>query len=158
MMIIFRSAAAGLIASIPLAASVIVLFGLMGILNIPLDVATALLSSVMIGVGVDYTIHFIWRFREEIQSGKSSNDAVLITMTTTGKGITYNALSVIIGFSILLISAFAPIKFFGFLIVVSIFVCLIGAMLLVPALILVWKPKFLEQSNKRIKTEYKTAA
>lgn len=158
MMIIFKSPSAGLIAAIPLAGSILVLFGLMGLLNIPLDIATALLSSVMIGVGVDYTIHFIWRYREEIQKGISREDAVRITLTTTGRGITFNALSVIIGFSVLLLSAFAPIKFFGFLIVISIFACLLGAILIVPSLILVWKPKFLDNKQKDINSEYRQVA
>jgi predicted RND superfamily exporter protein len=65
---------------------------------------------------------------------------------------------VIIGFSVLLISAFAPIKFFGFLIVISIFACLVGALVLVPSLILVWKPKFLEGRPAEIKTEYRQVA
>jgi hypothetical protein len=158
MMIIFKSLSAGLIAAIPLAGSILVLFGLMGLLNIPLDIATALLSSVMIGVGVDYTIHFIWRYREEIHKGISREDAVRITLTTTGRGITFNALSVIIGFSVLLLSAFAPIKFFGFLIVISIFACLLGAILIVPSLILVWKPKFLNNKQKDINSEYRQVA
>ncbi|NOQ98016.1 MAG: MMPL family transporter, partial [Calditrichae bacterium] len=158
MMIIFKSPSAGLIAAIPLAGSILVLFGLMGLLHIPLDIATALLSSVMIGVGVDYTIHFIWRYREEIQKGRSREDAIRITLTTTGRGITFNALSVIIGFSVLLISAFAPIKFFGFLIVISIFACLVGAILIVPSLILVWKPKFLENKQEEINTQFRQVA
>jgi hydrophobe/amphiphile efflux-3 (HAE3) family protein len=158
MMIIFRSPMAGLITSVPLAGSILVLFGLMGFLNIPLDIATALLSSVMIGVGVDYTIHFIWRYREEIQNGEDKKEAIQITLTTTGRGIVFNALSVIIGFSALLISAFAPIKFFGFLIVISIFACLVGALVLVPSLILVWKPKFLEGRPDETKTEYRQVA
>jgi predicted RND superfamily exporter protein len=126
--------------------------------HIPLDIATALLSSVMIGVGVDYTIHFIWRYREEIQNGEDKKEAIQITLTTTGRGIVFNALSVIIGFSALLISAFAPIKFFGFLIVISIFACLVGALVLVPSLILVWKPKFLEGRPDETKTEYRQVA
>ena len=158
MMIIFKSPMAGLITTIPLAGSILVLFGLMGFLKIPLDIATALLSSVMIGVGVDYTIHFIWRYREEIHRGQDKEGAIRITLTTTGRGIVFNALSVIIGFSVLLISAFAPIKFFGFLIVISIFACLIGALVLVPSLILVWKPKFLEGVKDEIKTEYRQVA
>ena len=158
MMIIFRSASAGLISAIPLAGSILMLFGLMGFLNIPLDIATALLSSVMVGVGVDYTIHFLWRYQKEIKDGRNKNDAIRITLTSTGRGIAFNALSVIIGFSILLLSSFAPIKFFGFLIIISIFGCLVGAMLIVPALILVLKPKFLEQNTNTEQSNYRNAA
>jgi predicted RND superfamily exporter protein len=144
LMLLFRSAAAGAIAAIPLALSMAVLFGLMGFFGIELNVATALLSSIMIGVGVDYTIHYLWRYREERRRGKEPDDAVKTTLTTTGRGIIFNALSVVIGFGVLMSSGFMPVRFFGFLIVVSILSCLIGALVLIPALCLVLRPRFLE--------------
>ncbi len=147
MILQFRSVTAGAIAAVPLAISLTILFGLMGVLGIELNVATAMLSSIMIGVGIDYTIHFLWRYREERRNGLYM-DAVKTTLTTTGRGITFNALSVIIGFSVLLASNFQPVRFFGFLVFVSIFACLIGALILVPALCLVLKPKFLEPDKK----------
>ncbi len=156
--IIFRSGRAGFLSVLPLSVAILVLFGLMGFFNISLDIATALLSSVMVGVGVDYTVHFLWRYREEIQKGRDREQAIRITITTTGRSITYNALSVIIGFSVLLISAFAPIKFFGFLIIISIFACLIGALIIIPSLILVLKPKFLEYHEGKVKNSYRKVA
>jgi hydrophobe/amphiphile efflux-3 (HAE3) family protein len=144
LMLLFRSVFAGLISAIPLALSMLILFGLMGVFHIELNIATALLSSIMIGVGIDYTIHFLWRYREERRNGQEYTDAIRVTLRTTGRGIIFNAFSVIVGFSVLLLSAFLPVRFFGFLVVVSIFACLIGALVLIPALCLVWKPKFLE--------------
>lgn len=144
LMFLFRSFSAGIISAIPLALSIVILFGLMGVFDIELNIATAMLSSIMIGVGIDYTIHFLWRYREERQAGLDSIAAVKKTLTTTGRGIIFNAFSVIIGFISLLFSSFLPVRFFGFLVIVSIFACLIGALVLVPALVLVWKPKFLE--------------
>ena len=90
--LIFRSVSAGLLGIIPLSISVLVLFGLMGLTGIKLDVATALLSSVMIGVGVDYSIHFLWRYREERQQNRLPKEAVITTINTTGRGIIFNAL------------------------------------------------------------------
>ncbi len=142
--LIFRSAMAGLLGIIPLSVSVLVLFGLMGWLGIRLDVATALLSSIMIGVGVDYTIHFLWRYREERQQQRPPREAVITTITTTGRGIIFNALSVIVGFLVLMISSFTPIRFFGMLVVISIFCCLVGALVILPALIIRFRFKFLE--------------
>ncbi len=142
--IIFRSAIAGLLGIIPLSISVLILFGLMGLTGIRLDVATALLSSVMIGVGVDYTIHFLWRYREERQQNRLAREAVITTITTTGRGIIFNALSVIVGFVVLIISSFTPIRFFGILVVVSILSCLIGALVVLPALLIQFRFKFLE--------------
>lgn len=144
MMIMFKSVSAGILSAIPLTLAIAILFGLMGFFGINLDIATAMLSSIMIGVGVDYTIHFLWRYREERKNGLDYNDAVLKTLTTTGRGIIFNAFSVVVGFSALLVSLFVPIKFFGFLVIVSIIACLIGALVLVPALCIVWKPGFLE--------------
>ncbi|MBF0429708.1 MAG: RND family transporter [Fibrobacteria bacterium] len=143
-MIMFRSIVAGLISAIPLLLSVGVLFGLMGYLKIHLNIATAMLTSIMIGVGIDYTLHFLWRYREERQNGLAPDRAVLKTLTTTGRGIVFNALSVIIGFVVLVLSSFMPVKFFGLLVVISIFACLVGAIILIPALCLVIRPKFLE--------------
>ncbi len=149
LMLLFRSVVAGIVSSLPLGLSVIVLFSLMGIFKIELNVATAMLSSIMIGVGVDYTIHFLWRYRAERRNGLMPQDAAKKTLTTTGRGIVFNAFSVIVGFLVLFTSGFMPIRFFGFLIVVSIFSCLVGALVLIPALCLVFRPDFLEP-NKMI--------
>ena len=67
--IIFRSVKGGLIGSIPLAASIIIQFGVMGLTGIAIDAATALLSSIMIGVGVDFTIQYLWRYNSELKKG-----------------------------------------------------------------------------------------
>jgi len=147
--LIFRSFQAGLLSLIPLGMATLILFGLMGWLGIRLDAATTLLSSVMIGVGVDYTIHYLWRHRDEIRSGKTHPEAIVHTLPTTGKGIAFNALSVMVGFSVLIFSAFNPIRFFGFLVVISILACFAGAMLIIPAACQIWKPRFFEHQKKQ---------
>ncbi|ALO16796.1 Putative membrane protein YdgH [Salinivirga cyanobacteriivorans] len=144
LLIVFRSFKGAFISILPLVLSMLILFGLMGYLGVELNLTTALLSSIMIGVGIDYTIHFIWRLKEERAAGNSFEQAAINTLKTTGRGIVFNALSVIIGFSALLFSSFIPVKFFGFLVVVSIFACLAGALLLIPAICVLFKPKFLE--------------
>jgi len=150
-MFLFRSPVAGLMSIIPLALAIVSLFGLMGFFKIELNIATALLSSIMIGVGIDYTIHFLWRYREE-KKVKDTIEAIKITLTTTGRGIIFNALSVIIGFIALMISDFLPVKFFGFLVVVSIGACLLGALLFLPAICIIFEPKFLEaKSQEKVK-------
>jgi len=150
LMVLFRSVVAGLISAIPLGVSVTTLFGLMGIFRIELNVATAMLSSIMIGVGVDYTIHYLWRNREERQNGLDPQAAAKKTLATTGRGIVFNAMSVMVGFVVLLTSSFIPVRFFGFLVIVSISSCLMGALILIPALCIVIKPKFLEPKLSRM--------
>ncbi len=147
-MFLFRSVTAGLISAVPLGLAVIVLFGLMGVFRIELNMATAMLSSIMIGVGVDYTIHFLWRYRGERREGLMAQEAVKKTLTTTGRGVVFNAFSVMVGFVFLCTSGFLPVRFFGFLIVVSIFSCLVGAMVFIPSLCLVLKPRFLEPKTR----------
>ena len=142
--LVFRSLGAGFWSVVPLGIAIPVLFGLMGFFGIELNVVTAMLSSIMIGVGVDYTIHFLWRYRNLRRDGQNPEEAVFQTLTTTGRGIVFNALSVIAGFAVLLISNFLPVKFFGFLVVVSITACLLGALVLLPAICLVLRPGFLE--------------
>ena len=150
LMLLFRSFTAGLVSALPLVLSMMILFGLMGFLKIELNVATALLSSIMIGVGIDYTIHFLWRYKEERQNGLSYTEAAHQTLLTTGRGIIFNAFSVIIGFVVLLMSSFVPVRFFGFLVVVSIFACLVGALVFIPALCIQLKPTFLEPKNVNV--------
>lgn len=144
--IIFRSLIAGLIGSLPLAFAVFCTFGLMGWFGIELNIVTALLSSISIGLGVDFTIHIFWRIKWELALGHDYSEAIKNTLTTIGRGISINAFSVMIGFAVLFLSAFPLIQSFAFLIIISLFLCLICALVFIPALSLVLKPKFLEKS------------
>jgi predicted RND superfamily exporter protein len=142
--IIFKSVKGGLIGSIPLAASILILFGFMGITGIALDGATALLSSVMIGVGVDFTIQYIWCFNSHFRSGLSHDDATVAAIGTIGRSIIINAVSVMAGFSALMFSGFTSIRFFGYLVLISIGSCLIGAIIIIPAFLMKFRPRFIE--------------
>jgi len=143
MTVAFRSFTGGLLSILPLAAAIIIIFGFMGYAGIELNIATAMISSIMVGVGVDYTVHFLWHLREHIREGQDLETAIFTTLRISGKGIVFNALSVIIGFSVLLLSVFLPVNFFGVLIVLSISICLFGALAILPALISMMKPRFL---------------
>jgi len=143
MTLVFRSVTGGLLATLPMVASVIMMFGLMGYLDIPLNMTTSMLTGILVGVGVDYTVHFLWHLREHIKSGDSLDDAIATTLRISGKGILFNGLSVIIGFSALLFSVFVPVQIFGILVMGSISLCLFGALATLPALISLINPKFL---------------
>lgn len=147
--VVFRSARGGLIGSLPLFASILILFGFMGISGIALDAATALLSSIMIGVGVDFTIQYIWCFNENICRGQSVEEATVSSMKIIGRSIIINALSVMAGFSALVFSGFTSIRFFGYLVIISIGSCLIGALILIPAIIVRYRPGFIFINMKR---------
>lgn len=142
--LIFRSLYAGLMGGIPLFFTLICNFGLMGWAGFDLDIGTSLLSSIAIGIGVDYTIHLFWRLKSELSTGREFKEAVILSLSTTGRGITINAFSVIIGFSVLFLSALVILKTFAFLIIFSLFLCLFCALLLVPALSMIIRPEFLK--------------
>lgn len=144
----FRSWVAGLYTVYPISVAMLIVFGMMGYQGIELNITTAMLSSILIGVGVDYTIHFLYHFREEIHHHQQSPaEALRITLTTSGKGITYNAMSVIVGFCVMMLSTFLPVYFFGWLLTFSITACLFGALTLLPAAVMVFRPAFLFGSS-----------
>jgi predicted RND superfamily exporter protein len=142
--VIFRSLVAGLLGSLPLIFAVLCTFGIMGWTGIELNIVTALLSSISIGLGVDFTIQMFWRLKTEINAGHSYSSAIKTALKTMGRGISINAFSVMLGFSVLFLSAFPIIRSFAFLIIVSLLLCLLCALVLIPAIVNLLKPKFLQ--------------
>jgi len=155
--LIFKSLKGGIVGSIPLASSILILFGFMGFTGIALDAATALLSSIMIGVGVDFTIQYIWCFNIQIRQGLSYEESTRKAMGTIGRSIIINACGVMAGFSVLILSGFTSIRFFGYLVIISIGSCLAGAIVLIPAILMKFRPTFVENdmSNRRQKIKVK---
>jgi len=151
--LIFRSAKGGFVGTIPLAVSIVIMFGFMGYTGIAIDAATALLLSLMIGVGVDFTIQYIWCFNIQINNGLSYEDSTRTSMKIIGRSIIINALTVMAGFSVLMLSGFSSIRFFGYLVLVSISSCLFGALILVPAIIMKFRPVFVRNimNNPKIR-------
>lgn len=149
--IIFRAFSAGLMGSIPLMVTLICNFGLMGWFGFQLDIGNSLLSSIAIGIGVDYTIHLFWRLKYELSLGRDYAEAIQNTLVTTGRGIAINALSVIIGFAVLFFSGMMILKTFAFLIIFSLLLCLLCALILIPAIAMITKPKFLQMNGKSIR-------
>jgi len=141
--LIFRSISAAFISALPLAFAISGVFAIMGYAGVTLNTATSMLSSIMIGVGIDYTIHFIFRFRTEIRKGLNDEDAFIKTLSTTGQGIIINGFSVMVGFAVCMLSTFIPIFFFGWLISVSIFMCLVAALTLLPLVLILTRPNFI---------------
>jgi hypothetical protein len=101
-------------------------------------------------VGVDYSIHFLWRYRDERRRGLAPPEAVERTLKTTGRGIVFNGLSVVVGFAVLVVSAFYPVRFFGLLVAISILASLLGGLVVLPALVLVFRPRFLEPDEASV--------
>lgn len=138
---LFRSIPLAIIGIIPniLAASIIL--GLMGLLNIPLDMMTITIAAITIGIAVDNSIHYIYRFREEFpKQGKDYISTMHYCHANIGKAVFYTATTIIVGFSILVFSNFIPTIYFGLLTALAMLIALLAALTLLPRLILLFKP------------------
>jgi len=141
----FKSFTAGLILTIPLAISNFLTFALMGAYHIGLTTNTFPVASVGIGLGVDYGIYFVGRLAEERKKGKTLAEAIFEGLITNGKSIIQIATTITIG---LLLWVFSALKFqaeMGLLLAIILTLNMFGALLLVPSLICIIKPKFLEK-------------
>jgi len=144
-MILMGSVVAGLIAAIPLILTVTFSMGIMAYTGQPLDMMTLMVSVVAVGIGVDYSIHFISRFRSEYRKDRDAERALQKTIQTTGRGITYNALTVALGFFILIFASFKGIRTFGWQIALTMGISALSAISIIPAILVQWKPRFLSR-------------
>lgn len=133
LVIMFRSFLYALIGVIPLIITITFSFALMVISGIPLNMGTALIASVCIGIGVDYSIHFIHRYRIEAARTSDLASTIRVTMETSGRAIFLNAVAVAGGFSVLLFSSFMPVVYLGLLIPVIMATNALAALLIIPA-------------------------
>jgi|GEM_PF-1086127 len=145
----FRSVIGGLISMVPIAFTIICNFCVMGLFGIPLDVATAMIAGVAIGIGIDYTIHIKTRFKKEFSESGDIKKALCATITTAGRAVLINTIAVMMGFLVLLLSEFEPIRRFGYLTALTMFVSALGAIVLFSSIVIIAKPKFLLKINKK---------
>jgi uncharacterized protein len=145
--LLMGSIIAGLISLIPIAFTVVINFGVMAYSGTPLDMSTLMVSSIAIGIGIDYAIHFISRFRVEVQAGSDMEQALRTTIQTTGHGIAYNALALALGFAVLLFSSFKGTSNFGLLIAMTMIISALSAFTTIPAILVIFRPKFLTRKS-----------
>ena len=139
----FRSVVAGLINIIPIGAVMVFSFGLMGLLGIPLEVGKSMTASMVIGIGIDYTIHFLNKYQLKTKDGLVNPEAITVaTMATSGKAIFFNAAVVIGGFLVFLTSNFKPNFYLGAMMALNMGACLLASMTLLPAILNTFKPRF----------------
>lgn len=147
--LLMRSWLAGLISLVPLILTIAMDFGVMAYAGIALDMGTLMVASIALGIGIDYAIHFISRFRLEYAQARASDpnvvEALKKTMRTTGRGIFYNALTLALGFAVLLFSQFKSMAIFGLLIAMTMIVSALSAFTFIPAILIIWRPKFLHK-------------
>jgi hypothetical protein len=138
--ILFRSLKLALIAIAPNLLAISVVLGAMGWLNIPLDMMTITIAAISIGIAVDNTIHYIYRFRHEFQFEHNYLKTVHQCHGSIGRALYYTSLTIISGFLILMLSNFIPSIYFGLLTAVAMFIALLAALTLLPQLIVALKP------------------
>jgi predicted RND superfamily exporter protein len=139
-LVLFRSLKLALIAMLPNVLSVTVVLGVMGWLNIPLDMMTITIAAISIGIAVDYTIHYIHRFKDEFQKDRKYLPTVHRCHGTIGHAMYYTSITIIIGFSILALSNFVPSMYFGLLTALAMFIALLAALTLLPQMLIMTKP------------------
>lgn len=138
--ILFRSILVALIAIITNVVPISIVFGIMGWLNIPLDIMTITIAAISIGIGVDDTIHYIHRFHEEYKKDHNYIKSMERSHESIGYAMTYTTLVVVVGFSILVLSNLIPTIYFGLLTVIVMITMLCSALLLLPKLLVLFKP------------------
>jgi hypothetical protein len=134
--LILKSFTKGVYATIPMVGSITILFGVMGLSGIPLNIATVLVASVVLGIGIDYSIHVIANFDYWIKNGGTMRHAIEDTIMVSGKAIAINVSSVTAGFLVLLFSEMVPLQYFGLLIGISMIASSFGAMTLLPVILI----------------------
>jgi len=140
LVILFRSFSLAIIGIIPNLLAAAIILGLMGLLGIPLDMMTITIAAITIGIAVDNSIHYIYRFREEFAQRDDYIKTLYYCHANIGKAVFYTATTIIIGFSILIMSNFIPTIYFGILTALAMLIALLAALTLLPKLILIWKP------------------
>ena len=145
--LLMGSMVAGLLCLLPLVLTILIEFGVMAYAGLPLDMATIMLGSIAIGVGIDYAIHFLHRFRLEARQGKGVAEAFAATIQTAGRGIAYNAIALMLGFAVLLVSSFQGLVTFGLLLVLTMLISALSSFTVIPAILLLKEPAFLRRPS-----------
>jgi predicted RND superfamily exporter protein len=138
--ILFRSLSLALIAIAPNILAAGIVLGGMGLVGIPLDIMTVTIAAITIGIGVDDTIHYVHRFMEEFPKDRNYLATMYRCHGSIGKAMYYTSIIIIVGFSVLSLSNFTPSIYFGLLTGTAMFAALMGALLLLPQLIITFKP------------------
>ena len=139
-LILFRSFKLMVIGIIPNLLSALLVLGIMGIINLPLDMMTITIAAITVGIAVDNSIHYIYRFKEEFQSAQNYEDTVKICHSSIGRAIFFTGITVIFGFSILILSNFIPTIIFGTLTGFAMLVALVLVLTLLPRLLISMRP------------------
>ena len=139
-LVLFRSFPLAVIGMAPNVLAAAIVLGIMGIMEIPLDMMTITIAAITIGIAVDNSIHYIYRFREEFRSNKNYLETMKICHQNIGRAILNTSITIIFGFSILILSNFIPTILFGTLTGLAMFIAMSLVLTLLPKLLMTLKP------------------
>ncbi len=137
---LFRSLYLAVIGMTPNLLAAAVVLGTMGLARIPLDIMTITVAAISVGMAVDNTIHYIHRFKIEFRKTNNYEQSMINSHTTIGRAMFYTSSTIIIGFLVLILSNFNPTVYFGIFVSLAMFMALVGALTLLPKLLIVFKP------------------
>ncbi|CAA0092622.1 Uncharacterised protein [Halioglobus japonicus] len=138
--LLFRSLSLAFITLAPNALAAGIVLGVMGLAGIPLDIMTITIAAIVVGIGVDDCIHYVHRFMKEFTVDRNYRETMYRCHNSIGRAMYYTTLTVVIGFATLTLSNFNPSIYFGLLTVLAMVAAVLGALLLLPRLIIVFKP------------------
>ena len=138
--ILFKNIKLSLIGVIPNFIAAFFILGIIGLLGIPLDMMTITIAAITIGIAVDNSIHYIYRFKEEFYKLNDYNKTISKCHSTVGKAILNTSITIVFGFSILILSKFIPTIYFGIFTGIAMLLAMISVLTLLPSLILLIKP------------------
>ena len=141
--VFYRSVIAGIIGAIPLGVSILLNFGIMSLTGINLDMVTSLVAAIAIGIGIDYTVHFMNNYHNERIASDNLTQVTLNTLRHSGKGIAVNAFSVGCGFLVMCFSNFVVLRFVGFLVATVMLTSSVASLTILPVVLNMFKPKFM---------------
>ncbi len=144
--LLLRSVTGGLLVATPLALTVAVNFGVMGLLGIPLDTVTSMISAMAVGIGADYAVYFLFRLREELAGGADLDAALGRALTTSGKAVLFVSSAIAVGYATLCLSGFGLHVQLGSLVALAMLVSSASALVLLPAMVARFRPAFLWSS------------
>jgi len=139
-MILFKNIKLSLIGVVPNFIAAFFILGIIGLLGIPLDMMTITIAAITIGIAVDNSIHYIYRFKEEFLRSRDYNKTLKFCHSTVGVAILNTSITIVFGFSILVFSKFIPTIYFGVFTGIAMLLAMISVLTLLPSLILIIKP------------------
>ena len=139
-LILFRNIKISLIGVVPNFIAAFFILGIIGLAGIPLDMMTITIAAITIGIAVDNSIHYIYRFKEELVNFKDYDKTIKYCHSTVGIAILNTSITIVFGFSILILSNFIPTIYFGVFTGIAMLLAMISVLTLLPSLLLVFKP------------------